>query len=61
MFTSRRKTLNNNLAAASRLKGFPDIEKVKEAFSGESIDLSRRPERVSPSEWVAVANRIAAG
>lgn len=58
MFTSRRKTLSNNLKSAARLKGFPDGEKIKEAFYAENIDLSRRPETVSPSEWVAVSNRI---
>lgn len=60
MFSSRRKTLNNNISTASRLPGFPDVELVKEAFIAENIELSQRAERVSPAEWVAVANRIAA-
>lgn len=60
MFSSRRKTLNNNILTASGLPGFPDMESVKEAFLAENIELSQRAERVSPSEWVAVANRIAA-
>jgi 16S rRNA A1518/A1519 N6-dimethyltransferase RsmA/KsgA/DIM1 with predicted DNA glycosylase/AP lyase activity len=42
------------------LKGFPDPGKVRDAFSEEKIDLSRRAETVSPEEWVAVANRITA-
>lgn len=58
MFSSRRKTLNNNILTASNLPGFPDIELVKEAFSAENIELSQRAERVSPGEWVAVANRL---
>ncbi len=59
LFASRRKTLGNNLNAAVRLKGFPGKEKVAEAFAAEKIDLSRRPETVSPEEWVALANRVA--
>lgn len=59
LFASRRKTLSNNIIAASRLKGFPEINAVKESFSAEGISLDRRPETVSPREWVSVSNRIA--
>jgi 16S rRNA (adenine1518-N6/adenine1519-N6)-dimethyltransferase len=58
LFSSRRKTLSNNISAASRLKGFPGEQRVRDAFSSEKIDLSRRAETVSPSEWVALVNRI---
>ncbi len=61
MFSSRRKTLSNNILSASRLKEFPDIEIVRDSFGSEKIDLSRRAETVSPAEWVAVANRISGG
>ena len=59
MFSSRRKTLSNNLNSAVRIGGFPDIEAVRQSFLDEKIDLGRRPETVSPCEWVAVANRVA--
>lgn len=58
LFVSRRKTLSNNLNAASRISGFPDIEAMKQAFSDENIELSRRPETVSPCQWVAIGNRV---
>ncbi len=61
LFTSRRKTLSNNISASSSVKGFPSAETVRDAFNGEGIDLSRRPETVSPAEWVAVSNRIVSG
>jgi len=59
MFTSRRKTLSNNIAASSRIKGYPVAEKMREAFASEGIDIQRRPETVAPCEWVSVANRVA--
>jgi len=61
LFSSRRKTLSNNISSASRFKGFPDAAEVRDAFAAENIDLSRRAETVSPGEWVAVANRVTAG
>lgn len=61
LFSSRRKTLSNNISAASSVKDFPPGEQVREAFHMEGIDLSRRPETVSPSEWVSLSNRIASG
>jgi 16S rRNA (adenine1518-N6/adenine1519-N6)-dimethyltransferase len=60
MFSSRRKTLANNIIGASKIAGFPDVSVLKEAFFAEGIDTGRRPETVSPCEWVAVANRVAA-
>jgi 16S rRNA (adenine1518-N6/adenine1519-N6)-dimethyltransferase len=58
LFASRRKTLSNNILSASRLKGFPEINNVRDSFSAEGITLDRRPETVSPGEWVSVSNRI---
>ena len=58
LFSSRRKTLSNNIAAASMRKGFPQADRVRDAFAGAGIDLTRRPETVSPAEWVAVSNGI---
>ncbi|RKX74223.1 MAG: hypothetical protein DRP60_10605, partial [Spirochaetes bacterium] len=55
MFSSRRKTLSNNIVSASRNNDFPKQEILKDAFSSEGIDLTRRAETVSPGEWVAVA------
>ena len=59
LFSSRRKTLNNNINSSSSRPGFPDAAALKDAFTDESIDLSRRPETVSPCQWVSVANRVA--
>lgn len=61
MFSSRRKTLSNNIISASRNNEFPEQGRLKEAFSAEGIELSRRAETVSPGEWVAVANRVGKG
>ncbi|MCG8453957.1 MAG: 16S rRNA (adenine(1518)-N(6)/adenine(1519)-N(6))-dimethyltransferase RsmA [Spirochaetales bacterium] len=61
LFASRRKTLSNNLAASGHLAQFPPLEAVREAFHAENVELSRRPETVSPGEWVAISNRIAQG
>ncbi len=58
LFSSRRKTLSNNIIAGTRIPGFPDQEALRQAFADESIDTSRRPETVSPCEFVAVANRV---
>jgi len=58
LFASRRKTLGNNLIAAASIRDFPNVDAVRSAFEAEGIDLRRRPETVSPSEWVAVANRV---
>jgi len=58
LFISRRKTLSNNISSAAKISGFPDPEMLREAFSAEHIELSRRAETVSPGEWVAIANRI---
>jgi len=59
MFSSRRKTLSNNISASSTIKGFPEAEALRDAFASEGIDIQRRPETVSPCEWVSVANRVA--
>lgn len=59
LFSSRRKTLANNLKAAALNRHFPELEAVKRAFDTLGIELSRRPETVSPEEWVALSNSIA--
>ena len=61
LFSSRRKTLSNNINTAAGNPNFPNTDLLKDAFLSEKIDLSRRAETVSPGEWVAVANRISAG
>ncbi|OQX28464.1 MAG: ribosomal RNA small subunit methyltransferase A [Spirochaeta sp. LUC14_002_19_P3] len=58
MFTSRRKTLANNLKFAGNVKGLPSADNIIPAFEKSGINLSRRPETVTPGEWVDVANNI---
>jgi len=59
LFSSRRKTLSNNLGRLNDLKEFPSQESLKEAFHVEKINLGQRPEELGPGQWVALANRIA--
>ena len=58
MFASRRKTLRNNLKAASSRLGFPDSSPVEQALIENGISPARRAETVSPGEWAAVANML---
>lgn len=61
LFSSRRKTLKNNITAAEhRGVGLPPVPAVRAAFLDQGIDLSQRPETVEPSQWVDAANRLAA-
>lgn len=58
-FSSRRKTLQNNLKNASsrRLQKYGK-ELLFEAFEGEGISLSARAETLTCDQFVAVSNRI---
>lgn len=58
MFTSRRKTLANNLNFAGHCRKLPSVDKIISAFEKSGINLGRRPETVTPGEWIAVANNI---
>jgi len=59
LFLSKRKTLLNNINASSSVKKLPEPAIIRDAFISENIDLSRRPETVSPGEWVNIANKLA--
>lgn len=58
-FTSRRKTLQNNLknAAGRRLQKY-GAELLYQAFTDEGIELSTRAEVLTVDQYVAVANTI---
>lgn len=58
-FSSRRKTLQNNLknAAGRRLQKYGS-ELLIEAFQSEGIKLSARAEELTVDQYVSIANRI---
>jgi 16S rRNA (adenine1518-N6/adenine1519-N6)-dimethyltransferase len=51
-FTRRRKTLRNALASTD---AFPSRDSVSAALAETRVDERRRPETLSPAEWVALA------
>jgi 16S rRNA (adenine1518-N6/adenine1519-N6)-dimethyltransferase len=51
-FTRRRKTLGNALAATD---AFASRDAVSSLLAGAGLDERRRPETLSPAEWVALA------
>ncbi|HUX13550.1 MAG TPA: rRNA adenine N-6-methyltransferase family protein, partial [Spirochaetia bacterium] len=57
-FSSRRKTLQNNLLS-SELARERGTELLREACASTGVDLSERAERVPPEKFVALANAIA--
>ncbi len=60
IFTSRRKTLGNNLAAMAG-RGFARFGKelLFSVFEEEGIDLGLRPEKLSVAQYAALADRLA--
>jgi 16S rRNA (adenine1518-N6/adenine1519-N6)-dimethyltransferase len=61
IFVSRRKTIKNNLSAMSGQR-FARFGKdlLYRIFEEEGIDLSWRPERIKVSQFVSLADRLAA-
>jgi 16S rRNA (adenine1518-N6/adenine1519-N6)-dimethyltransferase len=51
-FTRRRKTLGNALAATD---AFPSRDALSSLLASAGLDERRRPETLSPAEWVALA------
>lgn len=56
LFTSRRKTLANNLNALQNNEYITNVTLLKDVFTDLGINLDRRPETIEPGIWVAVAN-----
>jgi len=59
-FSSRRKTLRNNLVASPCLEEF-DRQHILIAAREEGIDLSKRGEVYSPEDFILLSNRISIG
>jgi 16S rRNA (adenine1518-N6/adenine1519-N6)-dimethyltransferase len=61
LFSSRRKTIKNNLAALKgRLSGKSvSAESLHSAFAGEGIELSRRPETITVENMIRISGRLA--
>jgi len=57
LFSSRRKTIRNNLASVTVGPGVP-AEAVKAALAGEGIDLGTRAEQLSPDLFLRVARSL---
>jgi 16S rRNA (adenine1518-N6/adenine1519-N6)-dimethyltransferase len=57
LFSSRRKTIRNNLASG-RLGPNVPAEAVKRALVGEGIDLGRRAEQLSPEIFLRLARAL---
>lgn len=60
LFSSRRKTLRNNIKRMAS-QGFYKLtfESLEGVFSSLQLDLSRRPETLKVEDYVALSNRIA--
>jgi len=58
-FGHRRKTLNNTLVAHAAAFGLAP-ETLRDLLTGMNLDLTRRGETLSVSEFVTVSNKIAA-
>jgi 16S rRNA (adenine1518-N6/adenine1519-N6)-dimethyltransferase len=56
-FSSRRKTLRNNIFSSPYLKGF-DIEGIEQAALQAGFDISRRGEVYSPDDFIRLSNRL---
>ena len=59
LFSSRRKTIRNNLSAGGMLDGFPKRLLLK-ALALEGIDPQTRSETLAPEAFIHLANRIQA-
>ncbi|OHD11440.1 MAG: ribosomal RNA small subunit methyltransferase A [Spirochaetes bacterium GWB1_48_6] len=56
-FSSRRKTLRNNIVNICRVSGLDPLL-VAKAFEDRGVDLSRRSETLPPEDFVAVAETL---
>lgn len=57
LFSSRRKTIRNNLASGM-LEPHVPAEAVKAALAGEGIDLGSRAEQISPETFLRLARAL---
>jgi 16S rRNA (adenine1518-N6/adenine1519-N6)-dimethyltransferase len=58
LFTSRRKTIRNNIPAGGLSPRWPR-ELILDAMGSEGIDPGRRAEELSPEDYIRLAVRFA--